>query len=154
MPGKIADSGQPYSETLSVVGGGNFNDAGRVSSRIKGILKKMCLPPDVIRRAAICTYEAEMNIVCYAQRGAISVCVDNSRVVIKAVDEGQGIPDIDLAMQVGYSTATAKIREMGFGAGMGLGNIDRYADEFSITSEVGKGTELEMVVYVTDDPRS
>ena len=85
MPGKNADKGQSFSEDFSVAGG-DFNAAGRVSSRIKRILKKMCLPPDVIRRAAICTYEAEMNIVCYAQRGAITLCVDNSQVVVKAVD--------------------------------------------------------------------
>jgi anti-sigma regulatory factor (Ser/Thr protein kinase) len=149
MAEKSADRGTSFSESFPVVGG-NFDDAGKVSSRIKGILKKMCLPSDVIRRAAICTFEAEMNIVCYAQQGDITLSVDNDRVVIKAVDEGEGILDIDLAMQVGYSTSTAKIREMGFGAGMGLVNIDRYADEFTITSEVGRGTQLVMVVYVAD----
>jgi serine/threonine-protein kinase RsbT len=150
MPGKSADKEAPFSETFSIVGG-NFDDAGRVSSRIKGILKKMCLPSDVIRRAAICTYEAEMNIVCYARRGDITLTVDNERVVIKVLDEGEGIPDIELAMQAGYSTSTAKIREMGFGAGMGLVNIDRYADDFNITSEVGRGTKLVMVVNISDD---
>jgi serine/threonine-protein kinase RsbT len=149
MPGKNADNRPPFSNTFSV-DGGDFNAAGKVSSRIKGILKKMCLPTAVIRRAAICTYEAEMNIVCYARRGNITLSVDEDRVVIEAIDQGDGIPDIDLAMQVGYSTSTAKIREMGFGAGMGLVNIDRYADDFDITSEVGKGTRLVMVVDITD----
>ncbi len=149
MPEKSADKGPSFSESFSVVGG-NFNDAGAVSSRIKRILKKMCLPTDVIRKAAICTYEAEMNIVCYAQRGNITLSVDDDRVVIKADDEGEGIPDIALAMQAGYSTSTAKIREMGFGAGMGLDNIDKFADDFSITSEVGRGTQLVMIVYVTE----
>lgn len=149
MPEKSADKKPSFSDTFSVAGG-DFNDAGRVSSRIKGILKKMCLPSDVIRKAAICAYEAEMNIVCYARRGAITLSVDEDRVVIEVVDEGQGIPDIDLARQEGYSTSTAKIREMGFGAGMGLVNIDRYADDFEITSEVGTGTKLVMIVNITD----
>jgi serine/threonine-protein kinase RsbT len=140
---------QHFENSFSV-NGGDFNEAGRVSSRIKGILRKMYLPPDVVRRAAICVYEAEMNIVCYATRGSITLSVGPDRVVIEAVDEGAGIPDIDLAMQAGYSTATAKIREMGFGAGMGLGNINRYADRFDITSEVGKGTCLVMVVDIDD----
>jgi serine/threonine-protein kinase RsbT len=149
MPGKSVDKGPSFSDTFSVAGG-DFNDAGRVSSRIKGILKKMCLPFEVIRKAAICTYEAEMNIVCYARRGDITLSVDESRVVIEAVDEGDGIPDIELARQAGYSTSTAKIREMGFGAGMGLVNIDRYADDFDITSEVGRGTRLVMIVNISD----
>ncbi len=149
MPEKNADKKPSFSETFLIVGD-DFNDAGRVSSRIKGILKKMCLPYDVIRKAAICTYEAEMNIVCYAERGNITLSVDEDHVVIQAVDEGEGIPDIDLAMQAGYSTSTAKIREMGFGAGMGLGNIERYADDFNISSEVGKGTKLVMIVNITE----
>jgi serine/threonine-protein kinase RsbT len=149
MPEKSADKKPSFSDTFSVVGG-NFDDAGRVSSRIKGILKKMCLPFEVIRKAAICTFEAEMNIVCYAQRGDITLSVDEDRIVIEVVDRGEGIPDIDLAMQAGYSTSTAKIREMGFGAGMGLMNIDRYADDFNITSEVGKGTKLVMIVNITE----
>jgi serine/threonine-protein kinase RsbT len=149
MPEKSADKKMSFSETFSVAGG-DFNDAGKVSSRIKRILKKMCLPSDMIRKAAICTFEAEMNIVCYARRGNITLSVDEDRVVIEALDEGEGIPDINLAMQAGYSTSTAKIREMGFGAGMGLMNIDRYADDFNITSEVGKGTKLVMIVNLTD----
>jgi serine/threonine-protein kinase RsbT len=149
MPEKSGDKRPSFSDTFSIVGG-NFDNAGKVSSRIKGILKKMCLPYDVIRKAAICTYEAEMNIVCYARRGDITLSVDEDHVVIEVVDEGDGIPDIELARQAGYSTSTAKIREMGFGAGMGLGNIDRFADDFDITSEVGKGTRLVMVVDITD----
>jgi serine/threonine-protein kinase RsbT len=149
MPEKNETKKPSFSETFSVAGG-DFNDAGRVSSRIKGILKKMYLPFDVIRKAAICTYEAEMNIVCYAERGDITLSVDEDHVVIRVVDEGEGIPDIALARQAGYSTSTAKIREMGFGAGMGLGNIDRFADDFEITSEVGKGTKLVMIVNITE----
>jgi len=149
MTEKSADNNPSFSDTFSVLGG-DFIDAGRVSSRIKGILKKMCLPTDVIRKAAICTYEAEMNIVCYARRGDITLSVDEDHVTIEAVDEGDGIPDIDLARQAGYSTSTAKIREMGFGAGMGLVNIARYADDVDITSEVGNGTKLVMIVFITD----
>ena len=143
----------PRFESSFTVAGGNFDEAGRVSSRIKGILKKMYLPPDVVRRAAICAYESEMNIVCHATRGTIKLCVDERHVVIETVDEGGGIPDIGLAMQAGYSTATARIRELGFGAGMGLSNISRYADDFDIASEVGTGTHLVMVIDINDSPK-
>jgi serine/threonine-protein kinase RsbT len=141
----MEDAGRnlPFTNSFSV-DGGNFDHAGRVSSRIKSILKKMCLPPDVVRRAAICAYEAEMNVVCYAQRGDITLFVYEDRVILDVDDEGQGIPDIGLAMQAGYSTSTNKIREMGFGAGMGLVNINRFADRFDIASEVDKGTHLVM----------
>lgn len=107
----------------------------------------MDLPKDVIRRSAIVTYEAEMNICSYAERGEITVRVTPRDVTIEAVDEGQGIADIDLAMKEGYSTATEEIWRMGFGAGMGLGNMKHFADLFSISSEPGKGTHLKMIIH-------
>lgn len=128
------------------VEGGNFNTAGTVSTRIKSILKQMQMPDDVVRRSAIVCYEAEINIVSYAKRGIINLTVTPDKVMIEADDEGQGIPDIDLAMQQGYSTANQLIREMGFGAGMGLFNIKSYSDRFDISSEVEKGTFLRITI--------
>ncbi len=126
--------------------GGNFTNAGTVSTRIKSILKEIGLPDTVVRRSAIVCYEAEINIVSYAKKGVISITVTPETVEIEAIDEGQGIPNIELAMQPGYSTANQQIREMGFGAGMGLHNINTYADIFDITSEVNKGTHLKMII--------
>ena len=128
------------------VEGGNFNSAGTVSTRIKSILKQMQMPDDVVRRSAIVCYEAEINIVSYAKRGTIHLTVSPDNVMIEADDEGQGIPDIKLAMQQGYSTANQLIREMGFGAGMGLFNIKSYSDKFDISSEVEKGTFLRITI--------
>ena len=128
------------------VEGGNFNAAGTVSTRIKSILKQMQMPDDVVRRSAIVCYEAEINIVSYAKRGTIHLTISPDKVIIEADDEGQGIPDINLAMQQGYSTANQQIREMGFGAGMGLFNIKSYSDKFDILSEVEKGTFLRIII--------
>jgi len=128
------------------VEGGNFTYAGIVSTSIKSILKKMDLPVDLVRKSAIVSYESEINIVSYAKKGVIKLTIDSRTIQIEAIDEGPGIPDIELAMQAGYSTADQRIREMGFGAGMGLSNIKRYADVFDLTSEVGKGTYLKMII--------
>lgn len=128
------------------VEGGNFNAAGTVATRIKSILKELKMPDDIVRRSAICCYEAEINIVSYAKKGIIDLKVCPEKVLIEVDDEGQGIPDIKLAMQQGYSTANQLIREMGFGAGMGLYNIQSYSDEFAISSEVDKGTFLKITI--------
>ena len=126
--------------------GGNFSDAGTVSTRIKSILKKIGLPDDVVRKSAIICYESEINIVSYAKKGKINLTVTPKTVEIEVIDEGQGIPNIELAMEQGYSTANQQIREMGFGAGMGLHNIKSYSDTFNISSEVNKGTFLKMII--------
>ena len=128
------------------VEGGNFNAAGTVSTRIKSLLKQLQMPDDVVRRSAIVSYEAEINIVSYAKKGVIRITVSPDQVMIEADDTGQGIPDVNLAMQQGYSTANHLIREMGFGAGMGLFNIKSYSDKFDITSEVDKGTFLRIII--------
>ena len=128
------------------VEGGNFNAAGTVSMRIKSILKQNGLPDDVVRKSAIVSYEAEINIVSYAKKGTISLTVTSKAVEIEVADEGPGIPNIELAMEQGYSTANQQIREMGFGAGMGLHNIKSYSDKFDISSEVDKGTFLKMII--------
>jgi serine/threonine-protein kinase RsbT len=137
-----------FYENSFPVEGGTFKNAGRVSSQVKALLKKMKFPAEIVRRAAIVTFEAEINICSYADRGKIVLRVTPTDVTIEAIDEGQGIPDIKLAMQTGYSTATEGIMRMGFGAGMGLGNIKRFSDSFCITSEIGKGTRLIMTILL------
>jgi len=134
-----------YEGSFAVIGG-NFDHAGEVSSGIKAILKRIGLPSDVIRKASLVAYESEINIVSYARKGMIRLRVVPDSVMIETIDEGPGIPDINLALQPGYSTATDKIREMGFGAGMGLCNIKSFSDIFHISSEIGKGTCLRMII--------
>ena len=135
------------------VEGGNFDTAGTVSTRIKSILKENGLPSDVVRRSAIVSYEAEINIVSYAKKGLINLTITPRTVEIEVNDEGPGIPDIEKAMQQGYSTASQQIREMGFGAGMGLYNIKSYSDQFDISSEVDKGTFLKMIILQSQASR-
>jgi len=129
-------------ESVYRVLGRDFSNAGKVSTSIKDTLKRLGVHPAVVRRVAIVSYEAEMNLVMYAARGSVLLSVSRDAVTIRIDDEGPGIPDISLAMQEGYSTATPEMREMGFGAGMGLPNIQRNADAFDISSEVGRGTHL------------
>jgi serine/threonine-protein kinase RsbT len=131
------------------VAGADFTNAGRASTGIKETLKHMGLPSALIRRVAIAAYEAEMNMVMYARHGTLTLRVTPADVVIAARDEGPGIPDIALAMREGYTTATPEMRELGFGAGMGLPNIRRNTDDLAISSEVGRGTTLVMTVHVS-----
>lgn len=128
--------------------GGDFHHGGQVSTQIKEILKELGIEPNIVRRAAIAAYEAEMNVVMYAQRGIFTLEVTPQKIHFLIEDEGQGIPDIELAMQEGYSTATPEMREMGFGAGMGLPNIKKNSDIFEITSVVGKGTTLDITILL------
>jgi serine/threonine-protein kinase RsbT len=127
---------------------GNFTKAGDASSSFKKILKQLNVDPQIIKRIVVSMYEGEVNIVAHANGGKVICEVDISRVQIKLVDIGPGIPDIEKAMQAGYSTASAKVREMGFGAGMGLQNIKNNADNLIINSEVGVGTTLEIIIYL------
>jgi serine/threonine-protein kinase RsbT len=126
--------------------GRDFANAGRVSTAIKDTLKGLGIQAAIVRRVAIASYEAEMNLVMYASRGKMRLTVSSKAITLDVDDEGPGIEDVSLAMQEGYSTATPEMREMGFGAGMGLPNIRRNADEFVITSEVGRGTRLHICV--------
>jgi serine/threonine-protein kinase RsbT len=130
------------------IAGGNFSRAGRVSTTVKEILKELGINPDVIRRTAIAAYEAEMNVVMYAEQGELVLFLTPDLVHLRLRDKGPGIPDVELAMREGYSTATTEMREMGFGAGMGLPNIKKNADRFEIFSEVGKGTSLDIYIYL------
>jgi serine/threonine-protein kinase RsbT len=126
------------------VQGGNFSGAGGASSSIKNVLKKLGIQYDVIKRVAIASYESEINIVAYAVKGKLVVDIDPAEITVVAVDIGPGIPDIGKALQEGYSTATPFIREMGFGAGLGLSNMQRAADDMVIESVVGEGTTVTM----------
>lgn len=126
--------------------GRDFQNAGKASTKIKTMLKGLGISPAIIRRVGIACYEAEMNIVMYANSGAMELSVTPEKIILLVTDEGQGIPDIGLAMKEGYSTATDEMREMGFGAGMGLPNMKRNSDRFDIESEVGKGTKIRMEI--------
>jgi anti-sigma regulatory factor (Ser/Thr protein kinase) len=122
----------------------NFSRAGQASTTVKDILEDIGIDPLIIRRVAIAAYEAEMNVVMYAERGELVLHVTPDLLSLRVRDRGPGIPDINLAMQEGYSTATPEMREMGFGAGMGLPNIKKNADRFEIASEAGYGTKLDI----------
>lgn len=128
--------------------GGNFIKAGAASSQLKKILKQLNVDPKIIKRVVVALYEAEVNIVAHAYSGVAFIDISTDVINIRLVDEGPGIPDIQLAMQKGYSTASTAVREMGFGAGMGLPNIKNNSDELNITSEVSKGTIVEMAFYL------
>lgn len=124
------------------VEGGDFTQAGYASSQIKKTLKQLNVDPSVIKRVVIALYEAEVNIVAHAYRGVIYAHIEGSGIRLRLEDEGPGIPDIGMAMTPGFSTASQAVREMGFGAGMGLPNISENADDFKLESVVGKGTTL------------
>ncbi|MCK5597606.1 MAG: ATP-binding protein [Candidatus Eisenbacteria sp.] len=132
-------------EQFSVTGR-DFGRAGTVSTTIKSKLKQIGFSPDVIRRVAIATYEAEINVVVYADRATVTFEVTPTEITVTLEDQGRGIADIEQAMQEGFSTATDEIREMGFGAGMGLPNIKKNSDDFEVTSEVGVGTTVRIKV--------
>jgi len=128
--------------------GGDFNNSGQASSKVKRVLKELGVDSVNIREAAIVTYEAEMNVVIHARQGRLIAEITPELIKIIVEDEGPGIEDIDLAMQPGYSTASEHVRELGFGAGMGLANIEQWADDLHLESEVGKGTKLEAKIYL------
>lgn len=145
-----------YSELLSDrttivlrynVEGGNFQKAGEASSKLKQNLKKIGLPPEAARRITIASYEAEMNIVIFTPGGELVATIEPGKVTVEAMDRGPGISDVALAMQPGYSTAPDWVRELGFGAGMGLPNIKNCSDEMKIDSRVGEGTNLQFTVF-------
>ncbi len=126
--------------------GGNFINAGEASTQLKGILSELGVDENIIRRTAIATFEAEMNVIIYAAAGRLHYHITPQNISIKIDDMGPGIKDIELAMQEGYSTAPDWVREMGWGAGMGLPNMKKNADTFKIDSVVGEGTTIEMVI--------
>ena len=124
----------------------DFATAGAASAAVKKTLKQLGFPSDFIRRTSIAMYEGEINTVIHGGGGVAEVDIAEDYVKITLTDEGPGIPDIDLAMKEGFSTASDSVRELGFGAGMGLPNIKKQSDEFELISEVGKGTTL--VIFI------
>ncbi|NLK39749.1 MAG: anti-sigma regulatory factor [Clostridiales bacterium] len=128
--------------------GENFTSAGEASVSIKRILRQIGISPDIIRRVSIAMYECEINMVIHANGGTADVDVYTDKIILTLKDEGPGIPDLELAMQEGYSTAPDSIRSLGFGAGMGLPNMKKYTDVMDIKTEVGKGTTVTMTVFL------
>lgn len=131
------------------VAGSDFRNAGESSSKLKKNLLKLGIDGELIRRVAIATYEAEMNIVIYTNGGEIIANIEPGRIRIEAIDNGPGIPDIEKALQPGFSTAPSWVRELGFGAGMGLPNIKKCSDELNIESKVNEGTKVQFVVNLS-----
>jgi serine/threonine-protein kinase RsbT len=129
------------------VEGGDFTNAGAASSHVKKMMKQLGVDNGIIKRTVVALYEAEVNIVAHAYNGQIVVDIEEDKIYIKLEDEGPGIPDISQAMQKGYSTASPKVREMGFGAGMGLPNMKANADILNVVSEVNKGTIVEITNF-------
>ena len=125
----------------------DFTRAGEASSDVKRKLKQMGVGPDAIRKVAIAMYEGEINMVIHAKGGQITVEITPEQIRMILADVGPGIPDVELAMQAGYSTAPDEVRSLGFGAGMGLPNMKKYSDEMSIDSVVGEGTTVYMTVF-------
>lgn len=142
-----------YSQSFGIKGG-DFVNAGSVSVKIKGILKDIGVKPEVVYRVSICCYEAEMNTIMYANKGTLDFVITPEEIEVSIRDEGPGIENIELAMKEGYSTATNEMREMGFGAGMGLPNIKKNSDVFKIESEVNKGTNLYFKIYMNEHSRN
>ena len=136
-----------YNRSFQITGR-DFVNAGIVSVEIKKILKEIGVKPEVIYKVSICCYEAEMNVIMYANTAKLDFIITEKEVIINIEDEGPGIENIELAMQEGYSTATPEMREMGFGAGLGLPNIKKNSDVFKISSEVSKGTALNFKIYL------
>lgn len=128
------------------VDGSDFTTAGESSSALKRTLRQIGVSPEVIRKIAIAMYEGEINMVIHANGGTIDVDVSPEQVYVKLSDTGPGIPDVEKAMTEGYSTASDRVRELGFGAGMGLPNMKKYTDSMMITTQIGKGTIIEMTV--------
>jgi CBS domain-containing protein/anti-sigma regulatory factor (Ser/Thr protein kinase) len=130
--------------------GGDYRKAGEKSGILKKNLLRLGIHPEISRRIVIASCEAEMNIIIYTNGGSITASVEEDKIKINAIDHGPGIPDIEAALQPGFSTAPDWVREMGFGAGMGLPNIKNCTDELKIKSQSGKGTNLEFIVYMKD----
>ncbi len=128
------------------VDGSDFSSAGAASVMVKKKLRQLGYPPEIIRKVSIAMYEGEINMVIHANGGTADVEVYDDEIVIILSDKGPGIPDVELAMQEGYSTARENIRVLGFGAGMGLPNMKKYTDSMKIDTVVGEGTTITMTV--------
>ena len=131
-----------------LVDGEDFSSAGQASVQVKKNLRRLGIPPEVIRKISIAMYEGEINMVIHADGGEAEVLVYEDRIVMILTDRGPGIADVEKAMQEGYSTAPDNVRSLGFGAGMGLPNMKRYTDDMKIDSVVGEGTTITMTVLL------
>ena len=125
---------------------GDFVNAGKASSSVKKTLKQLNVNPQVVKRVVVALYEAEVNAIAHAYGGTVTVDIDPDKIRMVVADKGPGIPDIAWAMEEGHSTARPEVRDMGFGAGMGLPNMQKNVDKLNVTSEVGVGTTVEMEV--------
>lgn len=134
------------------IAGDDFTRAGSASAEMKKTLQRLGVPNEVIKRTAVAMYEAEINMVVHAGGGEADIDIDGSAITIVMRDWGPGIPDLDLAMQDGWSTAPDLARELGFGAGMGLPNMKRNADNLTIESKAGEGTVVTMTIRMGDKP--
>ncbi len=132
------------------VEGQTLKGAGRAASELKHALKKLGVCPPLLRRIGVATYEAEINLASYTTGGEIRAQMEKWGIIVEAVDKGPGIPDVERAMQPGYSTAPDWVRELGFGAGMGLVNMKKCADAMELTSSVSEGTHLTMKFHYTN----
>jgi anti-sigma regulatory factor (Ser/Thr protein kinase) len=128
-----------------LIKGGDFDKVGTASSETKKVLMQLNIDPRVVKRTVVALYEAEVNIAAHAYGGEVRVTVKDHQIVALLKDEGPGIADIDRAMLEGFSTASPKVREMGFGAGMGLPNMKKNADELQVESTPGSGTTVKMI---------
>ena len=129
-----------------IIDGNDFTRAGEASSSVKNKLKMLGVSNEAIRKTAIAMYEGEINMVIHADGGTITVTISDTDITMILADKGPGIPDIDQAMQEGFSTAREEVRSLGFGAGMGLPNMKRYSDEMHIDTVIGQGTTITMKV--------
>jgi anti-sigma regulatory factor (Ser/Thr protein kinase) len=130
------------------IAGGDFANAGNVASAVKKILRQLNVDHSVTKRIVIALYEGEVNVVAHAYSGVVDVDIDEERIEITISDKGPGIADIEQAMKEGYSTATTQVREMGFGAGMGLANMKKNSDSMNISSTPGEGTIVKLITYI------
>jgi len=134
--------------------GRDFNHAGQASITVQNLLKKLNFAPAMIRRVSICGYEGEMNVVMHGGDGLFCAEIDTDRITVEISDDGPGIEDIARAMEKGFSTATDEYREMGFGAGMGLSNMEKNSDQMDIESTPGKGTIVRMLFQTAETDSS
>lgn len=130
------------------IDGNDFSVAGEASRKLKKVLQQLGVNPQIARKATVAMYEGEINMVIHANGGIIDVEITPDKIHMILKDSGPGIPNIKLAMTEGYSTAEDTVRELGFGAGMGLPNMKKYTDEMTVTSELGVGTTVDMSVYI------
>lgn len=133
------------------IAGGDFSKAGNIASSVKKVLRQLNIDHRISKRVVIAMYEAEVNVVAHAWAGTALIEIDNEKINITVDDKGPGIDDVEKAMEEGFSTASPHVREMGFGAGMGLSNMKKNSDIMTITSNPGKGTKVELITYLKAD---